>query len=302
MAAHGRARVRGPRPGQRARPAGHDPTAPLLVAGAEVRRHEHVRQAGDRGRRRGGRRGRRHQPAARQLVGSGGARLPRRSPSPTPPTPTPSPSPTPVVVFPAGGRARDRRHSHDPGRRSVLVRRADAGLDQQRVMGHRQGRGGRIPMGPVHLLAERRPGGVYADPCAQTQSPADRSIGGRSRGRRGRRCPAPTSSAGPRTSPWGAPREARRAHRSRGHRLRPVPRFYLWYDPGARAMRALRHGPGSTIRVWIVDVDGSDRLDRWRDLQGRRPRRRSRRSRRSSTRSSSSSRSAPRWRPSWPPP
>ena len=45
VASDGRARVRGPRPGRRARPARHDPTAPShLVASAEVRRHEHLRK------------------------------------------------------------------------------------------------------------------------------------------------------------------------------------------------------------------------------------------------------------------
>ena len=67
VAADGRVRVGGPRPRRRARPARHDPTAPLhLVAGAEASSHEHRRTTWPG---RGGRR-RRRDPGIRPLRGS----------------------------------------------------------------------------------------------------------------------------------------------------------------------------------------------------------------------------------------
>jgi len=66
VASHGRARVRGPSPRRCSRPAGRDPTAPVQVADAEVRQHEHVPQGHPRSRRDRGRRGRCDQPAAPQ--------------------------------------------------------------------------------------------------------------------------------------------------------------------------------------------------------------------------------------------
>jgi len=183
----------------------------------------------------------------------GGTATPSPSPSPSP-TSTPSPSSTPTAVFPPMGKlATGARHSmtRDGVRFSLSVptsdwfSNGDFAIDKS---------GGVTPDGAGFIFWGDAPIGVFADPCAQKRSPpVGPSVADL----------AEAVTTVPGTDVVSGPSDVTVGGHPAKHLVLTVREdvgctaesFYLWYaaTPGlARFATEL----GSTIGVWIVDVDG----------------------------------------------
>ena len=188
-------------------------------------------------------------------VGGGGSTS-TQSPSPSPsPVATPSPSPTPVVVFPpAGDLAVGTRHHMTlegvPFTFTVpttdWTSNGQFGIDKTAGIG---------PQGASFILWTDSPVGVFADPCKQQEGPAlGTSIDDL----------ADAVAAIPGTDLVSGPTDVTVG----GHPAKQVviriredigcasESFYLWYAPTPDFGRYAT-ATGSTIRTWIIDVDGT---------------------------------------------
>jgi len=182
---------------------------------------------------------------------------PAVSPSPSPsPTPRPSPSPTPAFVFPpAGELAVSSRHSMNltgvPFSFSVptsgWISNGSFGIDKST---------GVTPEGAGFIFwTPDTPVGVFADPCAQLKGPpvgqsmADLAAAVAA-------VPGTDLVSGPSDVIVGGYPAKQVVLTIREDVGCDAESFYLWYAPRADLARYATE-LGSTIRVWIVDVDGT---------------------------------------------
>lgn len=169
-------------------------------------------------------------------------------------SPAPVPSPSPAAIFPAAGPLAIGKHAMTleevPLTFSVAktgwVSNGSFGIDKATGIG---------PDGAGLIFWGDTPIGVFADPCAGTRGP---SIG---------TSPAALAAAVaalPGTDLVSGPTDVTVGGHPAKHVVISIPegasctaeRFYLWYAPTpdlARYATAL----GSTISVWIMDVDGT---------------------------------------------
>lgn len=191
-------------------------------------------------------------PASGGVGGSGPAVSPSPSPSPSP-QPSPSPSPAAAAFPPRGELAIDTRQPMTGGGvpysfsvpTSDWISNGDFGIDKAAGVG---------PDGAGFILwPDNAPVGVFADPCANVTAPP---IG-----------PSAAALAAavatlPGTDLVSGPSDVTVGGYPAKHVVLTVREdvdcnansFYLWYAPGDLARYATELG--STIRVWIVDVDG----------------------------------------------
>lgn len=200
-------------------------------------------------------------PAGGGVGGGGPAVTPSPSPSPSPsPTPRPSPSPTAAAFPPAGELAVGARHSMIregvPFSFSVptsgWISNGDWGIDKSTGVG---------PDGAGFIFWPDTPVGVFADPCAHVQAPPIGASVAKL---------AAAVAAVPGTDLVSGPSDVTVG----GYPAKQVvltiredadcnadgrltgEEFYLWYAPSEGNARYATD-LGSTIRVWIVDVDGA---------------------------------------------
>jgi hypothetical protein len=178
---------------------------------------------------------------------------PGLSPSPSP-TLQPSPSPTPASVFPPAGELEIGRHAMTregvPFSFSVptsgWISNGEFSIDKSTVV---------TADGGGFIFWTDTPTGVFADPCAQLKRPP---IG-----------PSAADLAAavaqvPGTDLVSGPSDATVGGYPAKHVVLTIPEdvdcnassFYLWYAPTAELARYATE-LGSTIRVWIIDVDGT---------------------------------------------
>ena len=193
-----------------------------------------------------------------QMPASGGAggSGPAVSPSPTPsPLPTPSPSPTPAAVFPPAGELAIGRHSMTLAGVPLSLSVPTSGWISNGDFGIDKSTGVTADGAGFIFWVIQTPTGVFADPCADVKSPP---VG-----------PSPADLAAavatvPGTDLVSGPSDVTVGGYPAKHVVLTVREdvdcnandFYLWYAPRsdlARYATAL----GSTIRVWIIDVDGT---------------------------------------------
>jgi hypothetical protein len=191
------------------------------------------------------------------------------APSPSP-SPRPSPSSTPAAVFPPMGKlAIGTRHSitRDGVRFSFSVPTSDWFSNGEFAIDKS---GGVTPDGAGFIFWGDAPIGVFADPCAQTKSPP---VGPSAADR------AAAVATVPGTDLISGPSDVTVGGQPAKHLVLTVredvgctaEKFHLWYatTPGlARYATEL----GSTIGVWIVDVDGTIVWIDGETFQGRRRR------------------------------
>lgn len=193
------------------------------------------------------------------LPGSGGAGA---SPTPSPTSsPTPSPSPSPELAFPRAGELAIGRHSMTLNGLRLSLNLAAPGWTSNGEWGFDKSTG----IGPdgagFILWPDAAPNGVYADPCAHVTAPPIGASAAKL---------AAAVAALPGTELVSGPSDVnvggypaklvvvtfgKHADCNADGRLTGE-EFYLWYGPGAGNARYATE-LGSTIRVWIVDVDGT---------------------------------------------
>lgn len=196
-------------------------------------------------------------PASDGVGGSGPVVSPSPSPSPTPsPTPQPSPSPTAAAaVFPpAGELATDTRHAMSlegvPFTFSVptsgWISHDGFGIDK--TTGVRTEEAG-------FIFWNDAPVGVFADPCANVTSPP---VGSSvvELAAAVAKVPGTDLVSGPSDVTVGGYPAKQVVLTVREDIKCDANNFYLWYAPSAGNARYATE-VGSTIRVWIIDVDGS---------------------------------------------
>jgi hypothetical protein len=185
--------------------------------------------------------------------GGVGVQPPSASPSPSP-TPTASPSPSTEVTFPPEGKLAVGEHSmmRNGVRLSVRLPTADWQSNQGFFFDKSVGT---TPEGASLLFWDANPIGVFADPCAQTKArPAGPSA-------------ADLSSAVstiPGTDLVSGPSDVTVDGRPAKYVVITVPEdaacqadsFYLWYAQSEEQARYISQ-LGATMRVWIIDVDGT---------------------------------------------
>jgi hypothetical protein len=179
---------------------------------------------------------------------------PIATPSPSP-SPTPSPAPTPEAVFPPAGQlAVGSRHAMSlegvPFTFSVptsdWLSNGSFGIDKSAGVG---------PDGAGFIFWNDAPTGVFADPCAALKGP---SVGPSVADL------AAAVAAVPGTDLVSAPADVTVGGYPAKLVVLTVPEnvdcdansFHLWYAPSADQARYAT-ALGSTIRVWIIDVDGT---------------------------------------------
>ena len=191
------------------------------------------------------------------LPASGGVGTgpPAVSPSPSlAATPAPIPSPSPAAIFPPAGPLANGQHAMTlediPFTFSVgkpgWVSNGSFGIDKAAGIG---------PEGAGFIFWGDTPTGVYADPCAGVEGPA---IG-----------PSPAKLAAavaslPGTDLVSGPTDVTVGGRPAKQVVISIPEnvgctaesFNLWYAPRPDLARYATR-LGSTIRVWIIDVDGT---------------------------------------------
>jgi hypothetical protein len=187
------------------------------------------------------------------LPGSGGAGA---SPTPSPsPAPTLSPSPAAELPFPPEGSLAVGRHSMTLNGLRLSLSLTTPGWTSNGAWGIENGQPGAEGAGFI-LWPDGPPIGVFADPCGQVQAP-----------------PAGPSAADRAAAVATLPGSVLVSGASDitvgGHPAKyvvitipedaPCPGgengFYLWYESDANARYAT--DLGVTMRVWIIDVDGT---------------------------------------------
>jgi hypothetical protein len=186
--------------------------------------------------------------------GSGVGGGPAVSPSPSPSaTPTPSPSPT-TAAFPPAGELAIGRHSMTKAGvpfslnvpTSGWISNGDFGIDKST---------GVTADGAGFIFWMETPIGVFADPCASVKSPPAGPSAAEL---------AAAVAAVPGTDLVSGPSDVIVGGHPAKHVVITVREdvgcdassFYLWYAPRADLARYATE-LGSTIRVWIVDVNGT---------------------------------------------
>jgi hypothetical protein len=188
--------------------------------------------------------------------GDVGVAVPTASPSSSQsPTAPSSPSPTPEAAFPpAGELAVGSRHSMSLEGVPFTFQVPTAGWASNGVFGIDKTTG-IGPDGAGFIFWNDAPTGVFADPCAQTKDdPAGPSVADL----------AAAVAAVPGTDLVSGPADVTVGGYPAKHVVLTVPEdvacdadsFHLWYAPSADAARYAT-ALGSTIRVWIIDVDGT---------------------------------------------
>ena len=190
--------------------------------------------------------------------GVGGVATPSPSSTPLPspsPTGTPLPSPTSIAFPPDGPLAVGRKSMTRGGvKLSVDIPttgwRSDQGLFFNKDVGV-------TPEGASLLFWEPSPVGVFADPCAQSRGP----VVGPSTGDL-----AAAMSTLADTSLVTAPEDVTVGGHPAKHLVLTVPedapcgataeQFYIWYGAGEGESR-YANVRGVTLRIWIIDVDGT---------------------------------------------
>jgi hypothetical protein len=190
-------------------------------------------------------------PASGGGVGGG----PAVSPSPTPsPKPTPSPSPRPVALaFPPAGDLAVGRHSMTLNGVPFAFSVATSGWVSNGIFDIHKATG-LTPDGAGFIFWNESPTGVFADPCASLPSPP---VGPSAADL------AAAVAAVPGTDLVSGPSDVTVGGHPAKHVVLTVREdikcdahdFYLWYGPSKDNARYATE-LGSTIRVWIVDVDG----------------------------------------------
>jgi hypothetical protein len=189
------------------------------------------------------------------LPGGGGVGGPAVSPSPSPTiAPTPTVAPTVVVVIPPAGELTIGRH--DMTLNSVpftfevsrigWISNGSFGFDRTEGIG---------PDGAGFILWGEAPVGVFADPCSQTRGPVI--------GTSAANLAAAVASV-PGTDLVSGPTDVTVGGRPAKLVVVGIPDvigcaasdFYLWWGPSVDNARYATR-PGSTIRAWIIDVDGA---------------------------------------------
>jgi hypothetical protein len=186
--------------------------------------------------------------------GPGASASPSASPSPSP-SPSLSPSPSAALDFPpAGDLATGQRHAIVLGGvpftftvpTTGWVSNGEFGIDKAAGVG---------PDGAGFILWTDTPVGVFTDPCAHTMGPdlgasvADLAVAVAA-------VPGTDLVDGPTDVTVGGKPAKQVALTIRDDIGCAPDSFYLWYAPGpgnARYATAV----GSTIRTWIIDVDGT---------------------------------------------
>jgi len=203
-------------------------------------------------------------PASDGVGGSGPVVSPSPSPSPTPsPTPQPSLSPTAAAaVFPpAGELAVGTRHRLTGGGVPYSISVPTSGWISNGEWGIAKGGGVRPDGGGFILWPDGAPIGVYADPCARVPSPPIGASASKL---------ADAVAALPRTDLVSGPSDvtvggypAKLVVLSFGEQADcnadgqlSEDEFYLWYAATAGNARYASE-LGSTMRVWIIDVNGA---------------------------------------------
>lgn len=186
-------------------------------------------------------------------VGGGPPVSPSSSPSPSPTT-RPTPSPTPVAIFPPAGELATGQHSMTlegvPFSFSVPTSGwiSNGSFDIHKDTGV-------APDGAGFIFWTDTPIGVFADPCAQVKSPpvgpsaADLAAAVAT-------VPGTDLVSGPSDVTVGGYPAKQVVLTVRNDVGCNPESFYLWYAPQADLARYAT-ALGSTITVWIVDVDGT---------------------------------------------
>jgi hypothetical protein len=186
-------------------------------------------------------------------VGGGPAVSPSPSPSPTP-SPTPSPSPTPAAVFPPSGDLAIGRHPMTLAGVPLTFNVAISGWVSNGEWGIDRSTG-MAPDGAGFIFwSTQTPVGVFVDPCANRRGP---SLGSSAEDLAAAVASLPGVDlvSGPSDVTVGgypAKHVAITIREDIGCRAES---FNLWYAPREDLARYASE-LGSTIRVWIVDVNG----------------------------------------------
>jgi hypothetical protein len=190
------------------------------------------------------------------LPRSGGVGVTPPSPSPSP-SPTPSPSPSPVAAFPSAGPLAIGTHDAVPEGLPLSFSVSTSGWTSD---GNAMIKGEvEHTDGSVIIIWPSAMENVYADPCAHTplRPPPDASATGL----------AAAVAAIPGTDLVSGPSSVTVGGRPAQHVVFTIredlgcdPKdAYLWYDEstgGATGGWRWAQALGTTIRVWIIDVDG----------------------------------------------
>jgi hypothetical protein len=183
-------------------------------------------------------------------IGPGG---PTVTPSPSP-TPQPSVSPTPAAAFPARGELAIGRHALTMDDITFTLELTTSGWISEGSFGIDKGQQ-TGPDAAGFLFWDDTPDGVYSDPCGQVQGPPiDQTTTDL----------AAAVSTVPGVELVSGPSDVSVGGRPAKQVVITIPEdaecgggeggFHIWYDQsiGGRWATEL----GSTIRVWIIDVDG----------------------------------------------
>ena len=187
-------------------------------------------------------------------VGGGTAVSPSPSPSPTS-TPTPSPSTTPAAVFPPSGDLAVGRHAMTLAGVPLTFNVATSGWVSNGEWGIDRSTG-TTPDGAGFIFwTAQTPVGVFADPCANRKGP--------SRGSSAEDLSAAVASlpgidlvSGPSDVTVGGYPAKQVVITIRDDIGCAPESFNLWYAPREDLARYATE-VGSTIRTWIIDVDGT---------------------------------------------
>jgi hypothetical protein len=185
-------------------------------------------------------------------VGGGPAVTPLPSPSPTPTLPPPSPSPTPVAVLPPAGDLAIGRHDLTLNGVSFSiavpasgwVSNGDFGIDKGVLPSTWDG---------GFIFWNSAPDGIFTDPCTQKEGPP---VGSSAVDLADAAASVPgTVATGPTDVTVGAYPAKLVVVNIPEVAACTAENFYLWWDRQLTGRYASELG--STIKVWIVDVNGT---------------------------------------------
>jgi len=181
---------------------------------------------------------------------------PSPSPSPSPsrsPSPSPSPSPAAVVFPPTGELAVDVRHTMTRGGVQFSFSVPTPGWTSNGDWGLDKGQG-IVPEGAGFIFWDDAATGVFTDPCAGTKGP-DLGASVPDLAAAVAAVPGTDLVSGPTDVTVGGKPAKQVVLTIRDDIACDAQSFYLWYGPGSENAR-YASAVGSTIRTWIIDVDG----------------------------------------------
>jgi hypothetical protein len=185
-------------------------------------------------------------------VGTGG---PAVSPSPSGVlTPPPSPSPSPVAVFPPAGDLAIGKHTMTVNGVPFSFEVSKAGWISNGTFGIDKSTR-QTPEGAGFIFWDETPTGVFADPCAKSKGPP---IGPSERELAAAVATLPGTDlvSGPSSVTVGGHSAQQVVITVREDVGCAAAKFNLWYAPTPGLARYATQ-LGSTISVWIIDVDGT---------------------------------------------